>query len=789
MLHWIGSQRFLTTAACGSLLLSAVSSAQTHVSGWLDGRFDSRLNDETFTAVFAGDQRTLLRRPDGSLVGVGWDNGHGLAFPVPPAGESYVDAAASSTWSVVLRSDGVVLVGAPASSALQNVPALPPGVTFVSLEGSSSHVVALRSDGGLEAWGNNLQGQCNVPALPPGVVYVEASAGSSYTLALRSDGVLLAFGLDTSGQLDVPTLAPGLTWVRIAAGNSTGLGLVSDGSLRAWGFVNDAPTAPAGTSFADIGAELRFHALLDDGRALVWNSSLQVSEYPLPPGRSIVQISTGADPERGVALLDDGQVIQALTGWGAGNCPPAPPGVSYRRFSRSGDHGLLLLGDGTIRAFGDNDSFQCNVPALPNGLVYTRVAARDNLSAALRNDGTVVNFGSGTGGLDPAPAGRRYVDIVAGRRIMGLLDDGHIVTSFTAPALPPGLTYTKIAAGPEHDLALRSDGELIAWGRNDFGQCAVPPLPGGVVYVDMAGGDLHTLALRSDGEVVAFGLNSAGQCDVPALPPGQRYEEIGASELESIARRTDGTFVRWGGVSGIFDPPSLGAEESIRSFDGGGTYVIERAVPGGAPDLIGTTQEVLPVLSPGRVQDVVVQGTNLTQITALALDGVALDPARYTLVNDGMLTLDLPQVTGAGAHDLSATDGVHTDVIELTLAAPLVPLLEFETGEPLVVVDRDDGLTFRMAGPVGIQQQVYLSASNAPSTLPFVSLDLGNNFTELIRGPRFVLPTQGLLEVHVPPELLPVPPPGGLTFYAQTLMIRGPLPLRASNLQSFVLVP
>jgi hypothetical protein len=783
------TQRFFAALAGASLLFGVESAAQSHVSGWVNGRFDSRLNDETFTAVFAGDGRTLLRRQDGSLVGVGVDNGHGFAFPVPPAGETYIDAAPSQVGSVVLRSDGVVLVGASPSSPLQNVPPLPSGVTFVALEGSSSHVAALRSDGGLEAWGNNLHGQCNVPPLPPGVVYVEASAGSSYTLALRSDGVLLAFGLDTSGQLDVPTLAPGLTWVRIAAGSSTGLGLVSDGSLRAWGSVNDAPTAPAGTSFVDIDAAGRFHALLDDGRALVWNSSLQVSEYPLPPGRSIVQLSAGGSPERGVALLDDGQVIQALTGWGAGNCPPAPPGVSYRRFSSSSNHGLLLLGDGTVRAFGNNDSFQCNVPALPNGLVYTRVAARPGRSAALRNDGSVELFGTGFGNLELAPAGRHYVDLVAGRNFMGLLDDGHIVTSFTAPTLPPGLTYTKIAAGPEHDLALRSDGELIAWGRNDFGQCAVPPLPGGVVYVDMAGGDLHTLALRSDGEVVAFGLNSAGQCDVPALPPGQRYEEIGASELESIARRTDGTFVRWGGVSGIFDPPSLGAEESIRSFDGKGTYVIERAVPGGAPDLLGTTQEVLPVLSPGPVQDVVVQGTNLTQITSLALDGVALDPARYTLVNDGMLTLDLPQVAGADAHDLSATDGVHTDVIELTLAAPLVPQLEFEDGTPLVVVDRDDGLTFRLAGPVGIQQQIYLSPSNVPSTLPYVNLALGNNFTELIRGPRFVLPTQGLLEVHVPPELLPVPPPGGLTFYAQTLMIRPPLPFRTSNLQSFVLVP
>ena len=74
-------------------------------------------------------------------------------------------------------------------------------------------------------------------------------------------------------------------------------------------------------------------------------------------------------------------------------------------------------------------------------------------------------------------------------------------------------------------VLLRNNGEAVAFGDNDGGQCDVPALPPSTWSVQVAAGGAHTVLLRSDGEVVAFGFNRGGRCDVPALPPGTQYAD------------------------------------------------------------------------------------------------------------------------------------------------------------------------------------------------------------------------------------------------------------------------
>jgi hypothetical protein len=88
------------------------------------------------------------------------------------------------------------------------------------------------------------------------------------------------------------------------------------------------------------------------------------------------------------------------------------------------------------------------------------------------------------------------------------------------PALPPGVSYVEVAAGSNHTVAIRSDGSVLAWGWNQYGQCNVPALPPGLTHV--VAGAFHTVA-RRNGNVVAWGYNWAGQCNVPALQPGLTF--------------------------------------------------------------------------------------------------------------------------------------------------------------------------------------------------------------------------------------------------------------------------
>src|SRR4030095_7826128 len=63
--------------------------------------------------------------------------------------------------------------------------------------------------------------------------------------------------------------------------------------------------------------------------------------------------------------------------------------------------------------------------------------------------------------------------------------------------------FAEIAAGGNNTVARRSDGSVVAWGDNLYGQCNVPVLPAGLSYVEIEAGFGHLVARRSDGSVVA----------------------------------------------------------------------------------------------------------------------------------------------------------------------------------------------------------------------------------------------------------------------------------------------
>lgn len=129
-------------------------------------------------------------------------------------------------------------------------------------------------------------------------------------------------------------------------------------------------------------------------------------------------------------------------------------------------------------------------------------------------------------------------------RAWGLDGDGQVKNT------PAGGDYIAAAAGDAHGLALRSDGIVVAWGRNGDGQCDVPV---GAYRAIGAGADF-SLAVRSDGSLAAWGYDGGGQ--VSDVPRGNDFVAVDGGEFFAVALKSDGSIVawgndRWGQVSGV----------------------------------------------------------------------------------------------------------------------------------------------------------------------------------------------------------------------------------------------
>jgi alpha-tubulin suppressor-like RCC1 family protein len=114
----------------------------------------------------------------------------------------------------------------------------------------------------------------------------------------------------------------------------------------------------------------------------------------------------------------------------------------------------------------------------------------------------------------------------------------------------PGVTaIIQLAAGDNHSLALRSDGTVLSWGRNDYGELgngtttsrSTPgPVPGltGIIQV-AAAGDV-SYALRSDGTLYAWGggilgIGSNRVNSAPVTVPLAGVTQVATGSADTLA--------------------------------------------------------------------------------------------------------------------------------------------------------------------------------------------------------------------------------------------------------------
>ena len=97
-----------------------------------------------------------------------------------------------------------------------------------------------------------------------------------------------------------------------------------------------------------------------------------------------------------------------------------------------------------------------------------------------------------------------------------------------------------IAVGTFHTVGLKSNGTVVAIGRNEFGECDIDSWHN---IIDINAGFNLTVGLKSDGTVVAAGYNEDGQCDVSEW---QNIVAISTGALHTVGLKSDGTVVATG---------------------------------------------------------------------------------------------------------------------------------------------------------------------------------------------------------------------------------------------------
>ena len=208
-------------------------------------------------------------------------------------------------------------------------------------------------------------------------------------------------------------------------------------------------------------------------------------------------------------------------------------------WNNTGTNSYGTISNGKLTAYSVPSSVSCTITASYGD-------KSDSIDVVIEPIGTSVSgvvFGWGYRKL-PNTNLSNLTKISAGHHNLALKSDGSIVgwglNDYGQADVSAGNDFFAIVAGYLHSLAIKSDGSLVGWGLNSEGQTDVPS---GNDFVAIAGGYEHSIALKSDGSLVAWGDNYYGQTSIPV---GNDFVAIDSSYNHSLALRTDGSLVGWG---------------------------------------------------------------------------------------------------------------------------------------------------------------------------------------------------------------------------------------------------
>lgn len=431
-----------------------------------------------------------------------------------------------------------------ADFAAKGITADPADGTSLTVEAHHGNPVVLTCNGHDVSTGN-----LTVTEEPAENSIISVAAGGGFSLFLEEDGTPWSWGGNMYGQLgdgtngdwhykDTPHQVPGLSGiVQLQAGHLYSLALKDDGTVWVWG--------------------------TNGNGQLCQDSSVSLSNVPVQVSGLTNITAIAAGDRHCLVLKNDGTVW----GWGynsygqlgngstieAQRSPVQVSGLSGVVAVTAGYwHSLALKSDGTVWAWGNNTSGQLGNNSTTNSSTPVQVGSLsqvDEIYAAGFNSAAIIDgevwawggWGDGQLGPDASEASSKIPQQLAG------LSD-----------------ITNLGGAGSFFIALKDDGTVWSWGRNDLGQLGIgttstnvsnPTQIAGLSNIiaisDGTGGD-HSLALEEDGTAWAWGTNNSGALgndtsgsgagsNVPVMvlfpgtvPPDPVCEIVGGDQYETL---------------------------------------------------------------------------------------------------------------------------------------------------------------------------------------------------------------------------------------------------------------
>lgn len=242
------------------------------------------------------------------------------------------------------------------------------------------------------------------------------------------------------------------------------------------------------------------------------------------------------------------------------------------------DGSLWVWGNNPYSNLGINDNSQRSTPVttFAGGNDWRQVScSKFGHNLAIKTDGSLWVWGLNT-------EGQLGINEAGGQKSTP-------ITTFIG-----GNDWKQISTGYRHNAAIKNDGSLWTWGFNSYYQLGntvfltrstpITTFAGGNNWKQVSCGSHHVAAIKNDGSLWVWGRNNVGQLGtndttsksipVTTFAGGNNWKQINAGGFCTAGIKTDGSLWVWGanGNGGLGDYTTISRSTPITTFAGGNNW-------------------------------------------------------------------------------------------------------------------------------------------------------------------------------------------------------------------------